>query len=161
MFAHLFRGSARSRSTRHIRQRRSPTRRGRAAVATGVEILERRHLLAVTILDQFDGLSFRDTLGFVPPDTCGAAGPSSFVETVNQTIRIMDRNGGAAISTVTFDEFFFTQGRLPRVPGADTVLSDPVVIWNEQIRRFIVGDQHVNFTTHVSRFDLADVLPVS
>ena len=34
-------------------------------------------------------------------------------------------------------------------------LSDPIVTYDEQIGRFIIGDQDVDFTTHVSAFDLA------
>jgi len=34
-------------------------------------------------------------------------------------------------------------------------LSDPIVVYNDQIGRFIVGDQDVNFNTHVSTFDIA------
>src|SRR5262249_47507408 len=31
----------------------------------------------------------------------------------------------------------------------------PVVAWDDQIQRFIVGDQDVDPTAHVSRFDIA------
>src|SRR5262249_8802013 len=34
-------------------------------------------------------------------------------------------------------------------------LSDPIVTYDEQIGRFIVGDQDVNFNSHVSAFDIA------
>src|SRR6185437_4202491 len=34
-------------------------------------------------------------------------------------------------------------------------LSDPIVVYDDQIGRFIVGDQDVDFNTHVSTFDLA------
>src|SRR5262245_14844541 len=66
-------------------------RRGRRPMARckpRLERLEDRCLLTVTLTSQSTGLAFPDTQGFVPPDTCGAAGPVKYVETVNQTIRV-------------------------------------------------------------------------
>src|SRR5439155_9995461 len=53
-----------------------------------------------------------------------------------------------------FFHFLFTTGGLTRA-GAGSFLSDPVVAYDELIGRFIVGDTDVNFSTHVSSFDLA------
>ncbi|MBO0699415.1 MAG: hypothetical protein J2P46_13550, partial [Zavarzinella sp.] len=41
--------------------------------------------------------------------------------------------------------------------GASTTsgLSDPIVVWNDQVNRFIVGDQDVDNTNHVDTFDIA------
>src|SRR5262249_42536690 len=50
--------------------------------------------------------------------------------------------------------FLFTTGGLTRADGGSG-LSDPIVTYDEQIGRFIVGDQDVNFNTHVSTFDIA------
>ena len=50
--------------------------------------------------------------------------------------------------------FWFTTGGLAHADSGSG-LSDPVVTYNDQIGRFIVGDQDVNFNTHVSRFDIA------
>src|SRR5438105_13045598 len=68
------------------RSRRRPSRR------LTIETLEDRTLLSVTILNNsgngYAGLSFNSSGGYVPPDTDGAAGPSAYVETVNQTVAL-------------------------------------------------------------------------
>src|SRR5262245_57286875 len=61
---------------------RPPCRRPR------LERLEDRVVPTVTVNSHYDGMDIAGTSGAVPPDTCGAAGPSSYVETVNQDITI-------------------------------------------------------------------------
>src|SRR6476661_7591758 len=69
-----------------------------------------------SILANYSGLSFSQSGGFVPPDTCGAAGPSNYVETVNQTIAIYSPKAtGASAATSSFSTFWFTTGKLPHV----------------------------------------------
>src|SRR6478736_2181126 len=57
-----------------------------------LERLDERVLPSVSILNNggngYSGLSFNSSGGYVPPDTCGAAGPSAYVETVNQSLAI-------------------------------------------------------------------------
>jgi uncharacterized repeat protein (TIGR01451 family) len=124
-----------------------------------VEKLEDRTVPSVTILNNngsgYAALSFNQSGGYVPPDTCAAAGPSVDVETVNQTLAIYNpKSTGSSASTDSLAHFFFTTGRLTRADSGSG-LSDPIVCYDEQIGRFIVGDQDVNFSTHVSAFDLA------
>ena len=133
---------------RHSRQRRSWT-----SYKPFAERLEDRCSPAVNVLGSFAGLAEVDTQGYTPPDTCGAAGPVKYVETVNQTIRITNRDGSSPVSDA-FDHLWYTTGGLPAAsPGS--FLSDPIVMWDDQVQRFIVGDQDVDFGTHVSTFDLA------
>ena len=124
-----------------------------------VERLEDRRLFAVSILNNggngYSALSFNTSGGYVPPDTCGAAGPSAYVETVNQSLAIYANKGtGASAITDNLSHFLFTTGGLSRADSGSG-LSDPIVAYDEKIGRFIVGDQDVNFSTHVSAFDLA------
>src|SRR5947209_1727284 len=124
-----------------------------------VERLEDRTLLSVSIANNggqgYLGLDFNQSGGYVPPDTCGAAGPSSYVETVNQTLAIYGSKAtGAAKVSDSLSHFLFTVGGLTRADGGSG-LSDPIVTYDELAGRFIVGDQDVNFSTHVSAFDLA------
>jgi uncharacterized repeat protein (TIGR01451 family) len=125
-----------------------------------LEILEGRTLPSVTILNNggggYSALSFNQSSGgYVPPDTCGAAGPSVFVETVNQSLAIYNPKAtGASAVSDSLSHFLFTVGGLTH-PGSGSGLSDPIVAYDEKIGRFIVGDQDVNFSTHVSAFDLA------
>src|SRR5437763_8706677 len=57
-----------------------------------LEPFEDRVVPAVSILNNggngYSALSFNTSGGYVPPDTCGAAGPSAYVETVNQEVAI-------------------------------------------------------------------------
>ena len=48
----------------------------------------------------------------------------------------------------------FTTGGLSRADSGSGQ-SDPIISYDEKIQRFIIGDQDVNFSTHVSAFDLA------
>jgi uncharacterized repeat protein (TIGR01451 family) len=103
----------------------------------------------------FVGLDFNRSGGYVPPDTSGAAGPTNYVETVNQTVAIFSPKAtGATVTTAALSTFWFTTGGLAHADSGSG-LSDPVVTYNDQIGRFIVGDQDVNFNTHVSTFDIA------
>ena len=57
-----------------------------------LETLEDRTVLSVSILNNggngYAGLNFNRSGGYVPPDTSGAAGPSAYVETVNQAVAL-------------------------------------------------------------------------
>jgi uncharacterized repeat protein (TIGR01451 family) len=124
-------------------------------------MLEDRALPSVTIASTnnsgqgYAGLDFNASGGYVPPDTCGAAGPTNYVETVNQTVGLYSPKAtGASATTSSLSTFWFTTGGLSRADGGSG-LSDPIVVYNDQIGRFIVGDQDVDFNTHVSNFDFA------
>ena len=152
LWRHLFRSLSSTGAAR--------TRRGRpGAFGLTLERLEDRAVPSVSVLNNsgngYAGLSFNQSGGYVPPDTCGAAGPSVYVETVNQSLAIYNpKDTGAIAITDSLSHFLFTTGGLTRADGGSG-LSDPIVCYDEQIGRFIVGDQDVNFNTHVSAFDLA------
>lgn len=142
------------RATRSGRRRRRPQARPLA-----VESLEMRRLLSVNVLNNsghgYAGLSFNQSGGYVPPDTNGAAGPSAYMETVNQTVALYGAKSTASGAvTDSLSHFFFTTGGLTRADSGSGQ-SDPVITYDEQIGRFIIGDQDVDFSTHVSAFDLA------
>ena len=145
----------RARSLRGKTGRR--TRMGRPLT---LERLEDRTVPSVSVLNNggsgYSALSFNQSSGgYVPPDTCGAAGPSDYVETVNQTLAVYTNKstGGGAV-TDSLSHFLFTTGQLPRADSGSG-LSDPIIAYDELIGRFIVGDQDVDFNTHVSNFDIA------
>jgi hypothetical protein len=103
----------------------------------------------------YAALSFNQSGGYVPPDTVGAAGPINYVETVNQTVAIYSpKSTGASSTTAALSTFWFTTGGLPRADSGSG-LSDPIVIYDDAIGRFVVGDQDVDFNSHVSNFDIA------
>src|SRR5438309_1676508 len=85
--------------SRHSSDRRTPRSLHRAVAARksarrrpGIEALEDRTVLSVSVLNNsgagYAALSFNQSGGYVPPDTCGAAGPSAYVETVNQEVAL-------------------------------------------------------------------------
>ena len=49
------------------------------------DVLEDRTLLSVDLISHYDGLDLSSSTS-IPPTASGAAGPSSYVETVNQTV---------------------------------------------------------------------------
>ncbi len=154
-------------------QRRPVSRRPHRG-RPSLERLEDRTLLSVTIASTnnnghgYAALDFNQSGGYVPPDTVGAAGPTNsstglgaYVETVNQTIALYPNKsagstatGATAPQTASLSTFWFTTGGLAHADSGSG-LSDPIVAYDDQIGRFIVGDQDVDYNTHVSRFDLA------
>lgn len=126
-----------------------------------MESLEARMLLSVTIAPTNNGgngyaaLDYNQSTGWVPPDTNGAAGPSSYVETVNQAIALYtNKSTGTPAITAGLSTFWLTTGGLsPADSGAH--LSDPDVVYNDQIGRFVVADQDIDGTTHLSQFFIA------
>jgi uncharacterized repeat protein (TIGR01451 family) len=133
------------------------SRRGRLYL----EPLEDRTLPSVTIAatnnngNGYTALDFNSSGGYVPPDTQGAAGPTNYVETVNQTVAIFSPKAtGASSTSASLSTFWFTTGGLAHADGGSG-LSDPVVTYDDQIGRFVVADQDVDFNTHVSNFNIA------
>jgi hypothetical protein len=103
----------------------------------------------------YTGLDFNQSGGYVPPDTQGAAGPSSYVETVNQTLAIYSpKSTGASEVSDSFSDFWYTQGGLPKT-DAGSGLSDPVITYDNLIGRFVVADQDVDSNALVSNLDIA------
>jgi Ca2+-binding RTX toxin-like protein len=117
-----------------------------------LEPLESRVLLTVNLDSSYVGLL---QSGSAPPDSNGAAGPTSYVETINQTLSIFTPKGtGTTSVSRTFSDFWYTQGGLAAA-SATSGLSDPIVVFNDLANRFIVGDQDVDNTNHVDTFDIA------
>src|SRR5438132_3878375 len=94
-----------------------PTRSQRSWLR--LELLEDRMVPSVTIAatnnsgQGYAALDFNQSGGYVPPDTCGAAGPTNYVETVNQTVAIYSPKAtGATATTSSLSTFWFTTGRL-------------------------------------------------
>ncbi|MHB1425399.1 MAG: beta strand repeat-containing protein [Gemmataceae bacterium] len=99
----------------------------------------------ITLLSSYLGMNANESeLGtnilVNPPDTQGAAGPNRYIETVNQTIEIFNPKNTGVIGTILpLTTFFFTYGKLPHVAQNDQQ-SDPFIIYDPLIQRFIVGD---------------------
>src|SRR5262249_37868675 len=108
-----------------------PAHRKLPSARPSIEALEARLVPTVSILNNFDGL-----ISGAPPDTCGAAGPKSYVETVNSSVTIFGKNGTTIASPDGLSDFLFTQGGLKSMGG----LEDATMAYDEVTGQFIVGD---------------------
>src|SRR5262249_26410784 len=130
------------------------TPRSRPRFRPRVEALEGRTLLAVELLTNYNGLDFLSSGGAFPPDTAGAAGPTSFIETVNSTVGIFTPKAAPGPPVTDFlYHFFFVTGGLPHA-SPNSVLGDATMVWDDQVQRFIVADMDVDTAGH-SAFPMA------
>jgi hypothetical protein len=100
-----------------------------------LEVLESRLAPAVSVLNSFGGAF---SAGDRPPDTCGAAGPNSYIETVNTEVKIFDKTTGAAIADDNLQNFLWTVGGITPAT-ANARLGDATMCYDEIIGRFVVG----------------------
>jgi hypothetical protein len=126
-------------------RRRSPVRAHAVRVRPLLEILESRALPSVDLGLTFNGIGFT---GYYPPDTIAAAGYNFVVEAVNLTIRYYDKYTGAQLFSSTLQSFFAPLGGVQQG-------SDPVLLFDNQTGRFVVGMLDYNQTAKLSRFDFA------
>jgi hypothetical protein len=123
-----------------------PSKPWRRSHRLELERLEDRIVPSLTLLSDYIGLDSKGVGGGgEPPDNQGAAGPSSVVEAVNQGIAIYSpKSTGSSAVTDTLGHFYFTTGGIPTVPltnsGDTDEQSDPFVIYDPLVQRFIVGD---------------------
>jgi uncharacterized repeat protein (TIGR01451 family) len=133
-----------------------------------LELLEDRTVPAGTtsVVSNYAALSIDqapDANGqfWVPPDTNGAAGPTSYVETVNSSVAIYtSKTSNSPKVEDNFIHFFGTVGGLSTVSGG--TYSDCAVVYDDNIPggtpttgRFIVTDMNVNSSAGTSVFDIA------
>ncbi len=101
----------------------------------------------VNLVNHFQGISntSNQTLngyGIEPPDTQGAVGPSSYVETVNTAVSLFSKTTGATIATDSLNTLFFTTGGLTTNPGS--FLGDAFSTFVPSVQRFVVADIYTN-----------------
>jgi hypothetical protein len=110
----------------------SRSRPGRVRrVCPRVEQLDDRTLPSITGTTGFDGLDFPGTGDGAPPDTIAAAGPNYVVEMVNTDIAVFTKTG-TKVFQQDLSQFFASV-------RTGNALSDPVVVYDEQAGRFLVG----------------------
>jgi hypothetical protein len=103
----------------------------------------------VTNLNGFDGMNSQvNPFTISPPDTIGAAGPNSYIETVNTAVQIYNKDGTALTPGTEFSSFFSSLG--------DTQdFTDPVVVYNDITQRFFIGTLDYNASFGITRYDVA------
>jgi hypothetical protein len=94
----------------------------------------------VNVLNSFAGIDSNHSFSGEPPDTQGAAGPSKYVETVNQAIAIYNKSTGTTVNSDSLSDFFFKQGGLTRVAGGSDAQGDSFITYDPLAQRFITGD---------------------
>jgi hypothetical protein len=115
-------------------------------------------LTGVTVLRNFEGQSAQDNVNvfgfaFVPPDTNGAVGATQFVQMVNVTIAVYDKNTGALeLGPAAIHSIWNGFGGMCELGGgtADTADGgDPVVLYDKISGRWLVSQFQFNPTfTH-------------
>jgi hypothetical protein len=106
----------------------------------------------VSLLNHFDAL-----IGSTAPDACGAAGPYSYVETVNTEVTIYNKNTNATIANAALNDFFYKTGGIAPA-DANAGLHDATMVYDEIIGRFVIADLDVHQTPDIqapSQCDLA------
>ena len=129
------------------RRAASPTQPPKARLR--LETCEDRALPSVSVASSFGGMSFASTRVGFPPDTQAAAGPNYVVEAVNTDIAIYTKSG-TQVSAQSLQSFFNSFS--PRT------LSDPIVSYDEDAGRFVVGILDVDTSsgaTDPGRIDFA------
>jgi hypothetical protein len=116
-----------AREPRTIRKDRVPFR-------PHLERLEDRLAPTVNILNNFSGLQTTSA-----PDTCGAAGPDTYVETVNHSVAIYDKGTGNNIVSASMITFFQNLGF-----SGTLIFSDSLSSYDQPIGRFTVADVAVS-----------------
>ncbi len=86
---------------------------------------------------QFDGINAAQGNG-VPPDTNGDVGPNHYVQSVNDSYRVFDKNGTALTDPITFNMFFASLTGTPC--GANQNHGDPFVFYDQLADRWVITD---------------------
>src|SRR6266536_3847701 len=82
----------------------------------------------------FEGMN--NTCGCAPPDTNGDVGPNHYVEPVNESIKIFDKNGNTLAGPITYNSFF---SLLP-APCNNANDGDPFVMYDQLADRWVISD---------------------
>jgi hypothetical protein len=110
----------------------------------------------VQVLTSFPGIDTNNSFDSTPPDTQGAAGPKSFVETVNSALAIFNKTTGALVDSDSQEDFFFTRGGITPASTIFPFISDSFTVYIPQIQRFVVGVLDLDlFGSDDSQIDLA------
>ena len=92
---------------------------------------------APTLVSSFIGTRFAESGGWVPPDTCGAVGPTHFVSVINSRIAVFVKATGVRLSNTDLNAFL----------NGDSY-GDPRVTFDKVSQRFIVNA--VDFSNEIS-----------
>ena len=78
-----------------------------------------------------------DTCGCQPSDSEGDVGPNHYVEAINESIRIFDKNGNTLSGPTSYNSFFSSLTGTPCTSAND---GDPYVLYDAQADRWLISD---------------------
>ena len=78
-----------------------------------------------------------NTCGCFPPDSNGDVGPNHYVEAVNESIKIFDKNGNTLSGPTGYNTFF---AGLTGTPCANANDGDPFVLYDQVADRWLISD---------------------
>jgi hypothetical protein len=86
----------------------------------------------------FDGINEAQGMcNCVPPDSDGDVGPDHYVEAVNSTFKVFDKNGSTLAGPTTYNSFFST---LVGTPCANANQGDPFAFYDHLADRWVITD---------------------
>jgi len=113
-----------------------------------LEALEDRTLLSVQIMGHYNGIQYYASGGWLPPDTVGAAGPTSYMETTNAAVAIYTpKDTGTAVVSDDIYPVLWVTGGLPHA-SQNSILGDATILFDDQVQRFIVADMELDTAGH-------------
>jgi hypothetical protein len=78
-----------------------------------------------------------DTCGCQPSDSEGDVGPNHYVEAINESIKIFDKNGNILAGPISYNSFF---SGLTGTPCTNANDGDPYVIYDQAADRWLISD---------------------
>jgi len=78
-----------------------------------------------------------ETCGCQPSDSEGDVGPNHYIEAINETIKIFDKNGNTLSGPTGYNTFFAS---LAGTPCANANDGDPYVLYDHQADRWLISD---------------------
>src|SRR5438093_3541216 len=85
----------------------------------------------------FEGIG--DTCGCQPSDSEGDVGPNHYVEAINETFKIFDKNGNTLAGPIDYNSFF-NHPPIDNTPCANANDGDPYVLYDQQADRWLITD---------------------
>jgi hypothetical protein len=83
----------------------------------------------------FEGIG--DLCGCQPSDSEGDVGPNHYIEAINESFKIFDKNGNTLAGPTTYNSFFHT---LTGTPCANANDGDPYVLYDVSVDRWLISD---------------------
>jgi len=74
----------------------------------------------------------------LPPDTNGDVGPNHYIQAVNVSFTILDKNGNTLLGPTTYNSLFSLMGATPC--GLNQNQGDPVVFYDHMADRWVISD---------------------